>query len=92
MNTRNVHEWKSTTPEGERREIRAEKFAAKWRIQSKLKGDEKWTYHDPASLEDLMELRDILWRKYQRKRLAWDDIEIVERIIRERGGKVEPLK
>ena len=91
MNSRNVHEWKSTTPEGEKREIRAEKFGGRWRLQAKLKSEDRWTYYDSPSLEDLAELRDVLWRKYQRKKLPHDDLLTVERMIVERGGKLEPL-
>jgi len=92
QNIRNVHEWKTTTAEGEKREVRVEKHGGKWRMQAKLKEDEDWTYYKEPPMEDLYELRMVLWRKYQRKRLAWDDITGVERIIKERGGTLEPLK
>jgi hypothetical protein len=83
---RNVHEWKSTNAEGEKREVRAERFAGRWRFQAKLKGEEAWTYYDSPQLEDLIGLRDVLWRKYQRKRLPYDDVAAVDRMIKERGG------
>ncbi|HEX8295894.1 MAG TPA: hypothetical protein VF593_06305 [Chthoniobacteraceae bacterium] len=83
---RNIHTWKMKTEEGEKREVRAEKFGGKWRVQAKLKNDAMWTYYDPPLLEDLVELRDILWRKYQRKHLAWEDVAAVEKLILERGG------
>ena len=86
MNIRNVHVWNMRTEEGDKREVRAERFAGQWRLQSKLRGEEQWTYHDVPLLEDLVELRDVLWRKYQRKRLPWDDVAAVERMITERGG------
>ena len=89
---RNVHEWKTTTAEGDKREVRAEKFGNKWRVQSRVKGTDDWTYYDAPLLEDLAELRVILWRKYQRKRLPWEDVATVERVIRERGGQLEPLE
>lgn len=85
---RNVHVWKSTTETGEKREVRAEKFGGRWRLQSKAKSEERWTYYDDPLLPDLIELHDVLWRKYQRKHLSWDDIAGVERLIVERGGEV----
>ncbi len=88
MNTRNVHVWKTRTEDGDKREVRAEKFAGHWRIQGKLQHDENWTYYDVPPMEDLIELRDILWRKYQRKRLPFEDVAAVDRIIKERGGVV----
>ena len=87
--SRNIHVWKHNTEEGEKREVRAEKFGGKWRIQAKLRDDENWTYYDVPTLEDLTELRRILWNKYQRKHLAYEDVAAVDRIIEERGGTVE---
>jgi hypothetical protein len=91
-NIRNVHEWKTQTEEGEKREVRAEKHGGKWRLQARLKDEEDWTYYKEPLIEDLVELRLLLWRKYQRKRLAWDDIISIERLIKERGVALEPLK
>ena len=81
---RNVHVWKTVTEDREKREVRAERFGGKWRFQSKLKSEERSTYYDVPTLEDLEELRDILWRKYQRKRLPHDDVVSIDAIIAER--------
>lgn len=81
---RNVHVWKCVTEEGEKREVRASKFSKDWKFQSKLKHEENWTYHEVPSLEDLEALHDILYRKYQRKRLAYDDVASIEKMINER--------
>ncbi len=88
MGTRNTHTWKHNT-DTERREVRAEKFGGKWKIQAKLKHDEKWTYYDVPELEDLVELRRVLFNKYQRKHLSYEDVAAVELMIRERGGTWE---
>ena len=85
---RNTHVWKSKTADGEKREVRAEKFGKRWRVQAKLKHEENWTYYDDPLLEDLLALHDVLWRKYQRKHLAWEDVTAVEQLIRDRGGEV----
>jgi hypothetical protein len=89
MANRNTHVWKHTTDDGEKREVRAEKFSGLWRIQSKLKYEARWTYHDTPELPDLIELRRILWNKYQRKHLAWEDVAAVEQLIRDLGGSWE---
>jgi hypothetical protein len=81
---RNVHSWKHMTEEREQREVRASKFSKEWRFQSKLRHDEVWTYHDVPLLEDLEALHDILFRKYQRKRLAYDDVAAIEKMLKER--------
>ena len=82
----NKHVWTERTPEGEKREVRAVKFGGLWRVQSKLASAEAWTYHEPALLEDLVELRDLLFRKYQRRRAAYEDVTAIEKMITARGG------
>jgi hypothetical protein len=89
MGNRNIHVWKHVTDDGEKREVRAEKFGSRWRIQAKLKHDERWTYYEDPELADLIELRRVLWNKYQRKHLAYEDVAAVEKMIRERGGSWE---
>ena len=79
----NEHRWTERTEEGEKREVRATKFGKVWRIQSKLKTDERWTYHEPPLLTDLRELREVLFRKYQRRRASYEDVTQVEQMIRE---------
>ena len=85
---RNTHVWKTKTEAGEKREVRAEKFGKQWRLQAKLKSEERWTYYDTPLLEDLVELREVLFKKYQRKHLSWEDIAAIEKMIAERGGPV----
>ena len=43
---RNFHAWTHRTEEGEKREVRAVKNQGRWRLQSKVKQDEEWTYHE----------------------------------------------
>mgnify|MGYP003352885161 CR=1 FL=1 len=88
---RNVHVWKRTNEEGEKVEVRAERFAGKWKFQAKAKSEETWTYHESPSDDDLIELRDILWRKYQRKRLPHDDVVSIERMLKDRGVPLPEL-
>lgn len=85
---RNVHVWKTQTEEGEKREVRAERFGKRWRLQAKVKGEESWTYYEVPLLSDLLELHDVVWRKYQRKRLPHDDLIAIEKLIVEQGGEV----
>ena len=54
-----------------------------------MKGDAQWTYYDDPLVEDLIELRDVLFRKYQRKHLSYDDLAAVEKMITDRGGSWE---
>jgi len=86
---RNTHIWKTKTETGEKREVRAEKFGKQWRVQAKLKSEDRWTYYETPPLEDLIELRDVLFKKYQRKHLSWEDIEAIDKLIADRGGPVQ---
>ena len=83
----NQHIWKETTAEGEKREVRAIKFGGVWSIQAKLKHEEQWTYYKVPLIEDLKELREVLFRKYQRRRAAYEDVVLIEKMIKDRAGE-----
>lgn len=84
---RNEHGWTQRTEDGEKRELRAVKTQGRWRIQSKLRSEERWTYHETPERADLEELRDILWRKYQRRRASHEDVLLADRMLADLGGK-----
>lgn len=78
---RNLHSWTEKTPEGDKREVRATKFGGQWKLQSKLQDRTVWTYHEPPLPADLETLRDIIFRKYQRKRVSYDDVQELDRLL-----------
>lgn len=80
---RNEHAWTHRTDEGEKREVRAIKTLGRWRLQTKLRTDERWTYHETPHVNDLLELRDILWRKYQRRRASYEDVLLADKMLAE---------
>jgi len=82
--SRSTHVWKEMTPEGQKREIRAVKFGGAFRLQSKLRDEPAWTYYDVPLIEDLRELREILFRKYQRRGAPYEDLVLVEEMIKRR--------
>lgn len=77
------HIWTEKDEEGRKREVRATKFGGKWRLQSKAADEEQWTYHEPPQLDDLLKLKDIIARKYQRRRASADDVASVDKLIAE---------
>ena len=91
---RNQHVWREVTEEGEKREVRAVKFAGRWKLQSRLRtgrnDDPAWTYHDVPELADLLTLRDLVWRKYQRRRASHDDVRSLDALISERQQDTAP--
>ena len=78
---RSQHIWTERDEQGSKREVRATRFGGMWRLQAKTAGDPGWTYYDRPLLEDLLTLKDILARKYQRRRASNEDVASVEKLI-----------
>jgi hypothetical protein len=78
---RSQHIWTERDEDGSKREVRATKFGGKWRLQAKTVGDLDWTYYERPLLADLLALKDILFRKYQRRRASSEDVSSVEKLI-----------
>ncbi len=78
---RSQHIWTERDEHGSKREVRATKFGGIWRLQSKTEGDLDWTYYEGPLLEDLLALKDILVRKYQRRRASSEDVASLEKLI-----------
>jgi hypothetical protein len=72
--------------QGAKREVRATKFGGAWRLQAKAAGDIDWTYFERPLLEDLLTLKELLVRKYQRRRASAEDVASLEKLIQEQRG------
>lgn len=83
---RSQHIWTERDAEGRKREVRATKFGGQWKLQAKTAGEENWTYFDDPPMEDLITLKDIVERKYQRRRASYEDLLAVEKLISEHPG------
>jgi hypothetical protein len=77
------HIWTDRNQDGRKREVRATKFGGAWRVQAKTAGDLDWTYYDRPLLEDLLTLKELLVRKYQRRRASIEDVASIEKLIQE---------
>ena len=77
------HIWTDRNHDGRKREVRATKFGGAWRLQAKMYGDLDWTYYDRPLPEDLLALKEILVRKYQRRRASIEDVASIEKLIQE---------
>ncbi len=77
------HIWIEKDDQGRKREVRATKFGGKWRLQAKIAGETDWTYYDRPLLEDLLKLKDVIGRKYQRRRASADDVASVDQLLRD---------
>ena len=78
---RSQHKWTERDENGSRREVRATRFGGRWRLQAKTAADPDWTYYDRPLLADLLALKEILMRKYQRRRASHEDVAAVEKLI-----------
>jgi hypothetical protein len=61
--------------------VRATRFGGRWRLQSKGANELNWTYHERPALDDLLQLKQIIARKYQRRRASAEDAASVEKLI-----------
>jgi hypothetical protein len=84
MTKRNVFGWRSRSDDGRTREVRAQLVGTRWTLTSRWLDEEDWTTHVPPLLEDLKDLEDFLFRKYQRKHTAWEHVLGVRKLIEER--------
>ena len=79
--TRNLYAWKTKNEDGEKRLVEAQLFGAKWTFVSRLKSEEEWTEHKKPLLEDLEELEYLIFNKYQRKHVSYDQLLGVRKLI-----------
>jgi hypothetical protein len=77
------HGWTERDDNDGKREVRATWFGREWRLQSKRAEDESWTYHEHPLLEDLMALKELLERKYRRRRATTDELRAVEKLMKQ---------
>jgi len=83
---RSQHVWKEKDEEGRKREVRVTKFGGVWKFQAKFVDEPGWTYYDRPRLEDLTALRDIVFRKYQRRRASAEDVASIDELLRIYAG------
>lgn len=82
------HEWNEKTEEG-KRFYRANYHGKDWAIITTLKSDPDWVRIEEPSEEVWRALRDIVWKKYQRKRCPWERVAMIDKIL---GDDVDPNK
>ncbi|HVF72423.1 MAG TPA: hypothetical protein VM940_12525 [Chthoniobacterales bacterium] len=80
---RSQHIWTEKDGDGRKREVRVTKFGGEWRFQAKYADEPGWTYYERPVLADLLTLKDIIFRKYQRRRASAEDFQAVEKMARE---------
>ena len=77
-----IHDWKDRTDTGENRLWRATKHGGDWKFMSRLqKSEQGWTTHEKMEIEDLKLFREVLFNKYQRRRIPWEDVVAIDNMI-----------
>ncbi|MEC7638329.1 MAG: hypothetical protein ACPHOG_00140 [Verrucomicrobiales bacterium] len=77
-----IHDWKERTDTGENRLWRATKHGGNWKFMSKLqRSEDEWTTHEKMEIEDLKIFREVLFNKYQRRRIPWEDVVTIDNMI-----------
>ena len=77
-----IHDWKERTDTGENRLWRATKHGGNWKFMSKLqRSEDEWTTHEKMEIEDLKIFRKVLFNKYQRRRIPWEDVVTIDNMI-----------
>jgi hypothetical protein len=81
------HIWTEKDRDGKKREVRATKFGGVWRFQSKISGETEWIYYDSPPFQDLLSLKEIVARKYRRRRASIEDVVSVNKLIEEQSAR-----
>ena len=76
------HEWRENTDDGDVRFVTAKRHGGKWKLQTRLKSEEDWTQLGVMPLEDLQYLREVLWNKYQRRRVPYEHVLEIDALIK----------
>ena len=78
---RSQHIWKEKDAEGRKREVRVTKFGGEWKFQAKYLDEDAWTYYDRPLHDDLVNARDVVFRKYQRRRASAEDVAALDQLL-----------
>lgn len=83
------HEWHEKTDDNTRY-FRATVHAGRWKFQQTLKTDPDWESIPQPDAELWLRLREILYKKYQRKRGSYTVIARIDKLLeKDFGIKVE---
>ncbi len=81
--------WKRQSPEGERVEVYAHHVGDRWNFYIRQRRFDRWEDLEKPPLEDWLELLDGIRRRVARRLLRPEEIQRVEKAIRERFPEAE---
>ena len=83
-----LHEWRERAEDGNHRFYRVWRGKGKWHFTTTLKTDPDWVTVDDPDLDFLTSLREKLFDKYQRRRVSWEQVVEIDKMIEAKGGTV----
>ena len=94
MTKNQIHEWHERLEDGRKQYIRAYWNSREWEFRYAHPDGEHWMPLENPTNERWLELRDLLFRKYQRKKLPWKYVVQLDKKLEAMGIKVEdgPVK
>jgi hypothetical protein len=84
-----THEWRERDADGVLHIYRAEWDSRDWTFFSTTKSDPEWYPVPHPQISHYEGLRDVLWRKYQRRRLPWKFVEDLDALLEIRRKQLE---
>ncbi len=83
-------EWKVRGEDGGIWRWRADRHGANWVLNMQAPGGEKpWESVEPPPRAVLEELRESMFRKYQRRRVPWEYVQEIEAMLEKLRGRPE---
>jgi hypothetical protein len=92
MTKNQVHEWHENREDGKKRYFRAHWNSRNWQFRKTEPEDEDWVAVEKPSAQLWLDLRDVLFRKYQRKRVPYKLLITVDAILESMGVSVDAQK
>ncbi|MEO0416526.1 MAG: hypothetical protein AAF226_16395 [Verrucomicrobiota bacterium] len=77
------HEWRDRAEDGELVYHQALHHAGRWSFKSTRKSDPDWMDHETPPLELVESFRDVLYKKYQRRRVPHSHMEQIDALLEE---------
>lgn len=74
------HTWRERDEEGGKVYFKASHHASRWTLYRTTDDEPDWS-QIPFQRDHWVTLRDVLWRKYQRKRCPWKMIEKIDKML-----------
>jgi hypothetical protein len=91
MTKNQIHEWHERGEDGRKLYYRGYWNSRQWALRVLEPDAEEWQDIPQPTPEQWLALRDVLWRKYQRKRLPFKYVERVDEILEDLGVEIPHL-